>query len=113
EVNEIDRLMLRSRARQALTMLDFPAPDGAATMKRVPRTGASTLFNVLHLLADLVDQHLELHRDPGGAAVDRLRAQRVGLAVELLEQEVQAPPGRFVAAQHPADLGDVAVQAVE
>src|SRR3546814_5433607 len=25
--------------RSALTMLDFPAPDGAATMNRVPRTG--------------------------------------------------------------------------
>jgi hypothetical protein len=29
--------MFGSRARQALTMLDLPAPEGAATMKRVPR----------------------------------------------------------------------------
>src|SRR3546814_17030058 len=89
----MDRQTLGSRARQALTMLDFPAPDGAATMNRVPRTGPgirdsgfgiredkslpqhyeanrnrfcesripnsqSRLLNVLHLLADLVTQHL-------------------------------------------------------
>src|SRR3546814_4767645 len=106
-------------------MLDFPAPDGAATMNRVPRTGPgirdsgfgiredkslpqhyeanrnrfcesripnsqSRLLNVLHLLADLVDQHLQLHRDVAGARVDGFRAQGVGFAVELLQQEVQA-----------------------
>src|SRR3546814_20340720 len=89
---------LGARARQALTMLDFPAPDGAATMNRVPRTGPgigvsgigiredkslpqhyaanrnrfyesrnpnshSRLINVLHHLADLVEQHLQLNRD--------------------------------------------------
>src|SRR5690606_32603644 len=90
EVNDTDRQMFRSRARHAFTMLDFPAPDGAATMKRLPRIGASPLFNVLYLFADLVDQDLQLHRRLRGAAVDGLRAQRVRFAVEFLQQEVQA-----------------------
>src|SRR5690606_37570666 len=91
EVNEIDRLTSRSRARQALTMLDLPAPEGAATMKRVPRMAS---LKVLHLLADLVDQHLQLHRRLRAAPVDGLGAQGIGLAVELLQQEVQAPAHR-------------------
>ena len=34
------------RRRPALTMLDFPAPDGAATMYRVPRMGFSCLSSM-------------------------------------------------------------------
>src|SRR5690606_6836213 len=139
--------MLRSRARQALTMLDLPAPDGAATMNRVPRMAAWLVvvdggrvtagrrpagigppsyllaalrgrasfrsLDVLHLLADLVDQHLQFHRRAAGAAVDRLRAEGVGLAVELLQQEIQAPADRLALGEHAADLGDVAGEAVE
>ena len=38
EVNEIDRHRRGSRASTALTMLDLPAPEGAATMNSVPGT---------------------------------------------------------------------------
>src|SRR5690606_20400353 len=166
DVNDTDRQMLRSRFRHALTMLDFPAPDGAATMKRVPRrpgsgigdsgfdkagsrlsaTGAPSYrfgfsgpttaegwsspiavfngrmsglpesrlsLNVLHLLADLVDQHLQLDRGVAGARVDRLASERVGLPVELLQQEVQAPAHGLLLAEHAPDFVDVAGQAVE
>ena len=86
--------MLRSRASTALTMLDLPAPEGAATMKRVPRMRVRS-FDVLDLFADLVDQHLELDRRLRGARVDRLGAQRVGLAVEFLQQEVEPAADRL------------------
>src|SRR5690606_12534359 len=105
--------MLRSRARQALTMLDFPAPEGAATMNSVPRTGTSSLLNVLHLFADLVDQDLEFDGDVAGARVDGFRTQGIGFAVEFLQQEVQAPACGFRLAKHAPDLGDMAVEAVE
>src|SRR3546814_3859955 len=52
---------------------------------------SSRLLHVLHLLADLVDQHLQLHRDVAGARVYGFRAPGVGFAVELLQQEVQRP----------------------
>src|SRR3546814_18140926 len=125
-------------------MLDFPAPDGAATMNRVPRTGPgirdsgfgiredkslpqhyeanrnrfcesripnsqSRLLNVLHLLADLVDKHLQLHPDVAGARVDGLRAQGVGFAVELLKQDVQAAAHRLFLGRAATDLADLAV----
>src|SRR5690606_39248488 len=38
----------------------------------------SPLFNVLHLLADLVDQHFQFHRDVAGARIDGLGTQGVG-----------------------------------
>ena len=44
EVNEIDSAMLGSRASTALTMLDLPAPEGAATMKRVPRMAGRSVI---------------------------------------------------------------------
>src|SRR5689334_3779746 len=40
-------------------------------------------LEVLHLLAHLLDQHLELERDLRKLRVDGLRSQRVRLAVEL------------------------------
>jgi hypothetical protein len=46
------------------------------------------------LLANLVDQHLQLDRRGRGAAVHRLGAERVGLAVELLQQEIQPAADR-------------------
>ena len=79
---------------------------------RVPGTDSRS-FDVLDLLADLVDQHLQLHRRVGGARVDRLAAERVRLAVEFLQQEVRAPADRLALPQHAAQFADVAVEAVE
>src|SRR3546814_11123001 len=79
---------------------------------RIPNS-QSRLLNVLHLLADLVDQHLQLHRDVAGARVDGFRAQGVGFAVELLQQEVQAAADRLFLGDDATDLDDVAVEAVE
>jgi hypothetical protein len=44
---------------------------------------------VLDLLAHLLDQHLHVHGDAGQFQRRRLGAQRVGLAVQFLDQEVQ------------------------
>ena len=48
------------------------------------------LFDVLHLLAHLLDQHLHVHRDARHLQHGGLGAQGVGLAVQLLNQEIQA-----------------------
>ena len=48
------------------------------------------LFDVLDLFAHLLDQHLHVNRNAGHLQHGRLGAQGVGLAVQLLNQEVQA-----------------------
>src|SRR5436190_18092470 len=67
--------------------------------RRSPRraiwTRESCLFNVLHLLAKLVDDGLELEPDCGQRAVGRLRAQSVGFAVEFLGKKIELPPDRL------------------
>src|SRR3546814_6378599 len=78
---------------------------------RIPNS-QSRLLNVLHLLADLADQHLQLHRDVAGARVDGFRAQGVGFAVELLRQEVQAAADRLFLGDDASDVDDVAGGAV-
>jgi hypothetical protein len=49
--------------------------------------------HILHLLAHLLDQHLELERGLRHLGIDRLRAQRVRFAVQLLRQEIEALAG--------------------
>ena len=60
------------------------------------RSAAS--FDVLHLLAHLLDQHLQLQRAVGDRLAGRLGGERVGLAVELLARKSRrlpaAPPSR-------------------
>lgn len=71
------------------------------------------LLQILHLLAHLLDQHLHLDRGACGLEILGLRGQGVGLAVELLHQEIQAPARRLGAAQRAARLLDVTDQSVE
>src|SRR5207302_1165344 len=78
--------MLRSRLSNSSTSVVFPAPDGATTTKRFPITS----LDVLDLLAHLLDQHLHLDRDARDLVRDRFRAERVGLAVELLAEKIEA-----------------------
>src|SRR5256885_15201209 len=91
-----------SRSMRPLTMLLLPPPEGAATTNRQPDAGgpwvvmvidARCSFDVLHLLAHLLDEDLELQGDLRHLGVDRLGAQGVGLAVQLLGQEIQALAG--------------------
>src|SRR5690606_18296548 len=72
-----------------------------------------TSFNVLHLLAHLLDQHLQLHRRLGGVEGDGFRGQGVGFPVELLHQEVETPADGFSIVQYPADFTQMGVEAVQ
>ena len=47
------------------------------------------LFNILDLLADRFKLALDFHDDLGDGNVARLRADGVGLAVDLLKQEIE------------------------
>ena len=50
-----------------------------------------TSFDVLYLLAQLLDCRLQFQPRRGQRNRGRLAAQRVGLAIELLHQEVETP----------------------
>ena len=58
------------------------------TLFRLPIHPAP-LFNILHLLAHLLNQHFQLHRNLRAFAGDGFAAQRIGFAVQFLHQEVQ------------------------
>src|SRR5207249_10614431 len=68
-------------------------------------------FDVLHLLADLLE--LRLHSDDllGHHRVADLRPDGVDLAVHLLQQEIQAPPYRLSLSEERPELVQMAVQA--
>src|SRR2546428_11907676 len=70
-------------------------------------------FDVLNLLAHLLDQQLELEARVGEVLRNRLRAERVGLAVELLHQEVQALADHSSRPDHAVHLLEVRSQAVQ
>src|ERR1700712_1907101 len=72
-----------------------------------PESGFSrSLFDVLDLLAQLLDRHLHVDRDRRHLDRGRLRAERVGLAQQLLDQELEA-------LAYLAALGDQARDLVE
>ena len=48
------------------------------------------LFDVLDLLAHLLDQHFHIDADAGELQRGRFRAQGIGLAVQFLNEKVQA-----------------------
>src|SRR5438445_6283333 len=86
----------RSMRRRVIVVL--PAPDGEESTRSRPRRVISMgialscrSLNVLYPLAQLLDRRLE--REPGARQLDirRFRAQRVGLAMEFLAQEIEAP----------------------
>src|SRR6478735_12542574 len=91
-----------------------PRPWAAGASDRgTARARPRRSFDVLDLLADLVDQHLQLDRGARGARIDGLRAEGVGLAVEFLQQEVEPAPDRLFLPEHTTQFGDVTVEAVE
>src|SRR5262245_40049323 len=96
---------MRKRASAASSRRDrvvLPAPDGEDNTRASPRRAigappacSPASLNVLHLLAHLIDHGLELEPGAGHVRIVGLRAERVGLAVELLGQEVEAPARRL------------------
>src|SRR5262245_25590886 len=85
----------------------FPAPEGAVMTKSLP------LLKVLHLLANLLDQQLQLERAVRDRRARGLGRQRVRLAVQLLRDEVQALAGGAAGPEHALDLVEMGAQAVE
>src|SRR5258708_1934330 len=74
----------------------LPAPEGLEMTSIRPRRRSrplldGPLFDILHLLAELIDARLQRQADGGERADGGLRTQGVGLAHELLGQEVQPP----------------------
>src|SRR5690606_3979950 len=66
----------------------LPAPDGLEITSIRPRRRRSGSLDILHLLAELLDGRLQLQANRGEGRGGGLRAQGVGLTVELLRQEV-------------------------
>ena len=68
------------------------------------------LFQILDLLADFFDLRLHIHHNTGDIQILTLGADGVGLAVQLLSQEVQLAAHGLVQLQDIAVLGNVAAQ---
>src|SRR5258707_1203374 len=70
-------------------------------------------FNVLHLLAQLLDRRL--YSEPGARQLDigGFRAQRIGFAIELLAEKVEATPDRRALAQQILRRREMRRQTVE
>src|SRR3954468_8877585 len=82
------------------TMVVLPVREGADTMNSSPRlagcAGASwPLFDILDLLAHLLELRLRVDDQLGDAQAVGLRSNRVDLAVHLLQQEIELAPARF------------------
>src|SRR3982751_1091577 len=115
-VYETESRMSVSRASSALTSVVLPPPDGAAITNRLP-TGTDVgcpvppSLKVLHLLAHLLDQHLDLERCLRELRIDRLRAEGVRLAMQLLHEEVEPLPCRAACRKHPSHFADMRCKA--
>src|SRR5688572_3683071 len=89
------------------TSVVFPVPDGAETMNNWPRREAATgplpaapsawpgLFDILDLLAHLLEFGLGVDDQLRDAETVGLRADGVDLAVHLLQQEIELAPARL------------------
>src|SRR5256885_1139842 len=58
-------------------------------------------FQILHLLAELLDHALELQPDIRQLHVVRFRAERVGFAIELLCEKIEPTADRAAVGQQP------------
>src|SRR5260221_1812025 len=83
------------------------SPSGGSAAANAASVGVQKLLHILHLLAHLLDQHLEFQRRLRNFSVDRLAAQRVGLAVQFLRKKIQPLTGAAAGAEHAPHLGHV------
>src|SRR5512137_1469832 len=98
-----------SSRRTRATTVDLPAPEGAEITNTLVRRS----LNVLHLLPEPLDGGLEPQRFVHHRRRDGLAAQRVGLAHQLLRQEVEALAARGGPRDRLAHQVHVAAQARE
>ena len=71
------------------------------------------LLDVLNLLPHLFDQYLHVDGDPRGIEFLRLRRERVGLAVQLLHEEIEASTGRFATGHDAANFDKMTIEPIE
>src|SRR2546423_1566336 len=91
----------------------LPAPEGAVTTNSLPARVVMRSFDVLHLLAHLLDQQLQLKRAVRDPAARRLGSERVGLAVELLGEEVEPFSGGAAFVQSALDLAEMRTEPLQ
>src|SRR5437764_1323877 len=95
------------------TSVVLPVPDGAETMNSSPRGRAASvaLLDILDLLAHLLELRLGRDDEFRNPQAVGLRADRVDLAVHLLEQEIELASARLVAVAERAPVGHVSPEA--
>src|SRR5205807_5748208 len=102
-----------SSSRESVVL---PAPEGEDRTSMRPRRATTAplrwsfsagiaSFQILDLLAELLDHALELEPDIGELDVVRFGAERIGLAVELLSEEIEPPTDRAAVGDQPRGLG--------
>src|SRR5262245_29511305 len=96
----------------ACTSEVLPAPEGAAITNNCPRRAVIALMtrcllDVLNLLAHLLDDDFHIDSGARGFHILRFRGQRVGLAIQLLHQKVEASAGGLARIEDGCDLGQV------
>src|SRR4051812_38622705 len=74
---------------------------------------AMRLLNVLHLLAHLLDEDLELDGNPRHLVRDGLGSERIRLAVELLAEEIEPLADGAALVQHALELADMGGEAAQ
>src|SRR5664279_441947 len=75
------------------------------------RRSGHRLLDVLHLFAQLLDRHLHVDRDRRHLERWRFRAERVGLAQQLLDDELEALADLAALVEQARDLVEVGAQA--
>src|SRR5215213_4606364 len=109
-------LSLSSNWRDSVVL---PAPDGDDRTSINPRRWIADVplsFDILDLLPQALDGALQIDADARQLDVGRLRAERVGLAIELLAEEIELAADRIVRpciGQQGPGLRDVGRQPVE
>src|SRR5689334_7483782 len=106
-----------SPSSSARASVVLPAPEGDDSTRSRPRRAMrggemlASLLNVLHLLSHLVDHHFQGEPRARYLRGVRLGAQRIGLAIELLRQEIELATDGSGLREEIACRGDVHAQA--
>src|SRR5688572_25865833 len=87
-----------TRCTSRSTSVVLPVPDGAETMNSSPLalSAVEGLFDILNLLAHPLELRLGVDDEFRHAQAVGLGADRINLAVHLLQQKVQLAPARLV-----------------
>src|SRR4029079_11705657 len=102
-----------SRSRRANVVLPAPDGDDKTSINPLRAESISPSFDVLHLLAQLIDHGLELHAGAADLEIGGLGADRVGFAVELLCEKIELPPDRLIFRKQVPRSRDMRAQAIE